>query len=192
MWRMSQAQPTGVGTPGTAGIAGTAGTVRMLMPGDWQALRAARLAALAEAPYAFGSTLERELILDEAHWRGRIAGSAFFAAWRDGQVIGMACGLSGEAEGADAAEQGARSWHLVSMWAAPDARGTGVADQLVAAVCEQASGSGADRVTLWVTDVNARARAFYQRLGFVPTGKRQPVRPDDPGHWEQELARELG
>ncbi len=164
----------------------------MLVPDDWQALRAARLAALAEAPYAFSSTLEQELSFDEGRWRDRIAGSAFFAAWRDGEVIGIACGLREWTEAPGPAAAGTlRSWHLVSMWVAPAARGGGVAEQLVTAVCELASGRGADRIILWVTDVNARARAFYQRLGFVPTGNRQLVRPEDPAHWEQELVRDL-
>ncbi len=39
-----------------------------------------------------------------------------------------------------------------------------------------------------VTEVNGRARAFYRRLGFVPTGGRQLVRPDEPDLWKEELA----
>jgi ribosomal protein S18 acetylase RimI-like enzyme len=42
-----------------------------------------------------------------------------------------------------------------------------------------------------VTEVNDRARAFYRRLGFAPTGVRQPVRPEEPDHWEEELALRL-
>jgi ribosomal protein S18 acetylase RimI-like enzyme len=64
-------------------------------------------------------------------------------------------------------------WHLVSMWVRPGARGAGVADRLVGAVMAHASAAGAARVTLWVTVGNDRARAFYQRMGFVPTGRRQ-------------------
>jgi len=44
-------------------------------------------------------------------------------------------------------------------------------------------------VTLWVTEVNARARAFYQRMGFTATGARQPVREDEPNHWEEQMIR---
>jgi ribosomal protein S18 acetylase RimI-like enzyme len=55
----------------------------------------------------------------------------------------------------------------------PEARGAGVADRLVTAVLAHASAAGADQVTLWVATGNGRARAFYQRMGFVPTGRRQ-------------------
>jgi ribosomal protein S18 acetylase RimI-like enzyme len=54
-------------------------------------------------------------------------------------------------------------------------------------VCDAARQSGATSVTLWVTEVNGRARAFYRRLGFVPTGDRQVVRPEEPDHWEEKL-----
>jgi ribosomal protein S18 acetylase RimI-like enzyme len=77
------------------------------------------------------------------------------------------------------------------MWAAPALRGQGVADRLVAGVCERAAPAGAAGVSLWVTEVNGRARAFYRRLGFAPTGRRQPVRPQEPDHWEEELVLRL-
>ena len=59
------------------------------------------------------------------------------------------------------------------MWVRPQARGAGVADRLVTAVLARAKAAGAARVTLWVAISNDRARAFYQRMGFVPTGRRQ-------------------
>jgi ribosomal protein S18 acetylase RimI-like enzyme len=139
-------------------------------------LRAARLAALAEAPYAFSSTLAREQGFTEQTWRERAGSGGTFAAWDGDTIVGLATGLP---------EDG--MWHLVGMWVSPKARGTGVADRLVAAVCELARQSGFTSVTLWVTEVNYRARAFYRRLGFEPTGGRELVRPDEPDNWEEEL-----
>ena len=155
--------------------------IRRLTVNDWAALRAARLAALAEAPYAFASTLAREQQFTEQTWRERAGSGRTFAAWEGDTVVGLATGRP--EDGGD--------WHLVGMWVSPKARGTGIADRLVAAVCELARQSRATSVTLWVTEVNDRARAFYRRLGFGPTGGRQLVRPDEPDHWEEELILRL-
>jgi ribosomal protein S18 acetylase RimI-like enzyme len=158
-------------------------TIRQLLESDWAPLRSARLAALEEAPYAFSSTLAGEQDYDEAVWRSRIDAAATFAAWSVTEIVGTATGLrAGDGSG----------WHLVGMWVSPGWRGTGVADRLVGAVCEHAHRAGAGRISLWVTEVNHRARALYARLGFEPTGARQLVRPDEPDHWELELASQLG
>lgn len=169
----------------------TAVEIRQAAQADWAALRQVRLAALAEAPYAFGSTLDREIDRPERHWRARIAGWPQFIAWADGEPVGIAAGFAEPADD-DIGQAGVRgSWHLVSMWVSPQARGRGIADDLVAAVSACARADSAGRLTLWVTDVNTRARAFYQRLGFRGTGRRQLVRPEEPDHWEQELALDL-
>src|SRR6476660_4862023 len=41
---------------------------------EWEALREIRLAALADSPDAFGSTLVEERDADEVRWRGWITG----------------------------------------------------------------------------------------------------------------------
>ena len=155
--------------------------VRQLAAEDWAQLRTTWLAALAEAPYAFASTVTREQQLTEQDWRERAGRGGTFAAWDGDAIVGLATGL----------DRGGGDWHLVGMWVSPKVRGTGIADRLVAAVCDLAKYSGATSVTLWVTEVNGRARAFYRRLGFVPTGDRQLVRPEEPDHWEEELALRL-
>lgn len=162
--------------------------VRKLTAGDWAALRAARLSALAEAPYAFSSTLAREQDFTEELWRSRAGSGRTFGAWRGATIVGLATGLPPEAV---PATEPAAPWHLVGMWVAPKCRGQGIADQLVEAVCDLAHQFGAASVTLWVTEVNGRARAFYRRLGFTPTGGRQVVRPEEPEHFEEELSRRL-
>jgi GNAT superfamily N-acetyltransferase len=178
-------------------------TIRQLGTADWPALKAVRLAALADAPEAFASTLAREEGYTGERWQGWMSSTAgtFGAFAADGPAAAPAHLIRGvaailvqaarEPAGSGGPAAGGAEWYLISMWVSPGLRGTGVAGRLVEAVCEHAAAGGADRIFLWVTDVNARAGAFYARLGFTPTGRRQLVRPEDPGHWETELARDL-
>ncbi|HEX6932852.1 MAG TPA: GNAT family N-acetyltransferase [Streptosporangiaceae bacterium] len=165
--------------------------VRRLGPDDWEISRQVRLSALADAPYAFMSTLSREQRFDEQVWRQRLGSptAATFLAWVDGEAVGTATGKID-----DPADEFTvpGSWQLVGMWVDPRARGTGVADQLIERVTCHARENGARSVTLWVTQVNARALAFYQRMGFTLTGARQPVREEEPGLWEQQMIRHVG
>jgi GNAT superfamily N-acetyltransferase len=165
--------------------------VRRLRPDDWEISRHIRLTALAEAPYAFMSTLAREQRFDEQVWRQRLSSpsAATFLAWVDGAPAGTA---TGKIDDPDDEFTVPGSWQLVGMWVEPDARGTGVAERLIEAVSWHAQAHGASSMTLWVTEINARAKAFYQRIGFVPTGARQPVREDEPEHWEQQMIRHFG
>ena len=174
-----------------AGDGSPAGSVRPLVAEDWERARDARLAALAGAPYAFASTLERECALTEDIWRERAGSGRTFGAFDGPVIVGLATGLPPDDQTAGGRDAGRPSWSLVGMWVAPAWRGRGVADSLVRAVSERAREAGAGAVTLWVTDVNGRARAFYGRLGFAPTGRRQLVRPDEPGHGEEQLALRL-
>jgi ribosomal protein S18 acetylase RimI-like enzyme len=167
-------------------------------PGDWAVLRQVRLAALAEAPYAFSSTLDQEKGKTEDQWRARIRQFPNFLAWQGGEPVGLAAGFAELPAAQPPADQpgepgaaGSPGWHLVSMWVSPQARGSGVAGRLVQAVCAAAQADGATSVRLWVTDSNPRAQAFYQRMGFHRTGARQVVRPEEPDHWEEERALDL-
>jgi len=162
--------------------------VRRVRPEEWRVYRQVRLAALAEAPYPFGSTLERERAFEESVWRQRLgsATAATFLAWKDGEPTGTATGKVDDQDD-EYAVPGA--WQLVGMWVDPRARGLGVADVLVEAVAGHARAEGAVSLVLWVTELNDRAGSFYERVGFLRTGARQPVRPDEPDHWEEQMIR---
>jgi ribosomal protein S18 acetylase RimI-like enzyme len=177
--------------------------VRRIGADDWQQMRAVRLAALADAPYAFSSTLAREQAFDDEVWRSRAGSGRTFAAFDGTTIVGLATGLPADEAGGPGTPVGDEGhdapapadpepdWHLVGMWVAPDYRGRGVADRLVDTVCAEARHAGATAVTLWVTETNDRAIAFYRRLGFAPTGARELVRPQEPDHWEKQLVRGL-
>jgi 5'-3' exonuclease/ribosomal protein S18 acetylase RimI-like enzyme len=154
-----------------------ASEIRRVAPDDWATFRDIRLVALAEAPYAFAGTLDAETGYDERRWRDWVSRSAFFLAWEDDRPVGMVGGYAQEDRG----------WHVISMWVSPQARGGGLADRLIGAVAGYARDQHAPTLTLWVTDGNDRARAFYRRAGFRSTGRRQQVRPEEPGLWEEEM-----
>lgn len=148
-------------------------TLKVLGPADWASWRALRLAALAEAPYAFGSRLadwQGEGDREE-RWRARlsIAGSHNLIALRDREPVGMASGLPTDVAGIA---------ELVSMWVAPSARGCGVGDLLLGAVIAWARGAGAHEVMLSVADGNDAAAALYRRHGFRDTGEPAVMMPD--------------
>jgi ribosomal protein S18 acetylase RimI-like enzyme len=184
-----------------------AAEVRRLHPGEWAAVREIRLTALAQAPDAYASSLEREQGFAEQEWRRRLAETAYFGAWAPGSapaLVGLVATFpEAEPEPAapspgpaspDPASPAARTWHLVAMWVSPEHRGQRIADRLVAAVCDLARARGAGQVALWVADSNPRAQAAYRRLGFAPSGERGILHPGGPGQpdlWEARMTRDL-
>ncbi|KXG49669.1 Acyl-CoA N-acyltransferase [Penicillium griseofulvum] len=129
-------------------------------PDEWEIWKHQRLAALANAPYAFSSKLADWENASEQRWRDRlsICGGYQVVASLEDTIVGMAGGiLLDEPETAE----------LVSMWVSPSARGRGVGDALVAAVEEWAYGSGATTIKLSVVEDNHSARKLYLRNGFV-------------------------
>ena len=87
-------------------------------------------------------------------------------------------------------EQPADEVYLVGMWVATVARGTDAATTLVGTALTHAAASGWRRVLLDVAHENARARRFYTRMGFRPTGEVGAM-PWDPSVTEETLALDL-
>lgn len=168
-------------------------SVRRTGPDDWATIRQMRLAALADTPTAFASTLEHEEAFSEQDWRGRAESAAWFVAWQDGDPVGVAAAIvPPPGSGQPGQPEPPQEWHLISMWASPQVRGRGVAGLLVDAVARYVKGAGAQRLALWVSDGNDRARGFYRRAGFRPTGRRQRYRRRDGSAFdEDELALDL-
>jgi GNAT superfamily N-acetyltransferase len=146
-------------------------TVRRVSAGEWERLRELRLQALADSPDAFLITLEESLQQTDADWRDwttRSATSSVSAVFVDDAFAGMAGGFVQESGDV----------MLFGMWVAPERRGSGLAEELALAVVEWARGVGVPRVTLWVVRSNGRAHRFYERLGFVPSGRNNVVRDE--------------
>jgi GNAT superfamily N-acetyltransferase len=146
--------------------------IRPVSREEWERVRDLRLRALADAPDAFGSTLDLERGNGPAEWIGWIEGwegatNAMFVAERGDRWIGMAVGSrTGEEDHA----------HLYGMWVDPMWRGAGVGARLVEGVLGWAWSWGARWVGLGVTESNDGATGFYENLGFVDTGERYPLR----------------
>jgi ribosomal protein S18 acetylase RimI-like enzyme len=147
---------------------------------DWERVREIRLRALADAPFAFGSTFEEERERPKRFWRDRLwsAGTATFVAVDEGRSVGLVSVFF----------EGERRAHLVSMWVSPEARREGIGGALVDTALAWAAANGATTIELTVTETNAPARGLYERFGFEYTGGRQPL-PSDPTLDELEMRR---
>jgi ribosomal protein S18 acetylase RimI-like enzyme len=154
-------------------------TIRRAELGDESILRELRLQALSKAPEAFGSTYERELARTTSDWQRWLSPGVIFILEDDAGAQGMVAGVRDETDPAVA--------HLMAMWVHPSIRGSGGADELVAAVVVWARSEGAKLVRLQVIQENERARRCYARNGFRNTGL-ETNRPRD-GRTEIQMER---
>ncbi len=160
--------------------------VTRLSEDEWRVWRAVRLAALAEAPGSFGSTLAQEQTLGDEEWQAMMRrGAVFVAAVGGAAVGGAAVGVAAGIRRPDPAERG-----LGGMWVAPPWRGRGVAVRLADAVIDWARQEGAARIGLWAPADDPRACRFYERQGFRPTGQTRPF-PGHPGRSIAEMRLDL-
>jgi len=148
---------------------------------DWRAWRDIRLAALTEAPRSFADTAAEAGALGEQDWRAMTRDGAIFIATVGSQAVGVVAGLP---------RDGALERGLGAMWVAPAWRGRGVAAMLAGAVIDWARSQGCSRISLWVPADDGRARAFYRRQGFQPTGRARPF-PGAPGRSIAEMRLRL-
>lgn len=143
--------------------------IRPLAAPDTPALRDLRLAALAEAPRAYGSSVQEEEALGLDHFL-RLAEadekSAVLGAFAEGRMVGMTCISQ---YGKLKARHKAVIW---GVYVGPEHRGQGLARQLLqAALARAATMPGVRRVHLTAAADNAAAIALYTALGFVQYGR---------------------
>lgn len=92
--------------------------------------------------------------------RGRMGEMSLFVAISDGKVVGtIGCKVNGK-EG-----------HLRGMAVLPNWQGSGVASALLRTAEAELRASGSTFVTLDTTEPLARAVRFYQRQGYLRSGK---------------------
>jgi RimJ/RimL family protein N-acetyltransferase len=140
--------------------------VRRLEPADVAAYKAVRLAGLADAPFAFGSSWEEESVQPDSFFLARIdqpLPAAVFGAFADDTLVGTA---------RFTVEAGLRRRHvgwMTGIAVLPAFRRKGIATDLVGHVVEHARGACLVLRTA-VAVANPAAHAIYVRAGFVPYG----------------------
>lgn len=136
--------------------------VRPLSAADAAAFRTLRLAALLEAPAAFGSSYEEEAARPLSNFADRLSApepNLTFGVFVDHTL----CGIAGFRQ-----ETGLKTRHIGVLWGiyvAPAQRGTGLAKTLVETVIAHAR----RHVVMLHADVGAdnhAARRLYEHLGF--------------------------
>lgn len=142
--------------------------IRTTSEDDWEILKEIRLAALKDAPAAFGVSYATAAAYSDAQWRERASSfhPEFMLAFRDGVAVGM---IGGGISAATA------EYHLIAMWVRPEYRGTKAAARLVEALKASAVAKGQLRIVLDVAPDNARAVAFYRRQGFEFLPEWEPL-----------------
>ena len=148
-----------------------------------------RLRALLTDPAVFDSTYERELALNDAQWRGRLASFA----GHPGAVLAVFTVVATPTRVVAVTAAGARPNETVAapvgivgvglpeptdatiwgMWVAPEGRRRGLGAELLDNAEAWAVRSGAETATLWVHRSNNEAQALYQSRGYELVG------PDD-------------
>jgi ribosomal protein S18 acetylase RimI-like enzyme len=139
--------------------------VRALSPDDWKTTREIRLAALLDAPQAFGGSYEETASRDEQAWREWPSNGQAYGAWLDGEPIGMAAWV----QKSEDPEVGS----LIAMWVSPAARGSGAAGELIDAVARHARGADNQVLELVVYKTNPAAQRAYRKYGFVDLGESE-------------------
>lgn len=105
--------------------------------------------------------------------KGNLArGEIQLVAIEDGEVIGWCDILRRQFEGY-------RHCGTLGIGVLPEHRGRGVGKRLITEALRQAASKGIERVELEVYASNVRARALYEKLGFITEGRKRRARKLD-------------
>ena len=132
-----------------------------LTPDDTPRFLALRRAMFDTEALSFRGAAADDAALGEAAWRERLARDYVYALVQDGEWLAIG-GLSRLA--------GAKLDHKGLVWgmyALPAARGTGAAARILDALEEAARAIGLRQLQLTLMADNARAKALYERRGYV-------------------------
>lgn len=140
-------------------------SVRRLVRADAAAFREIRLAALKDAPQAFGSTHADWADAEPAVFLARIANSVVLGGYLDGVLSGLA--VLDREKGGHTRHRGL----LTSVFVRRAARQKGLAAAILAAVEGAARADGLAQIELAVADGNDAAMQLYLRAGYRVWGR---------------------
>ncbi len=157
---------------------------RRLETADATAFRDLRLAGIRENPEYFGAPAAEEEAAGLPLFASRIVGTqegdAVYGAFRGDVLVGVA-GLFRPASGT--------MRHRGTLWGVyviPEERGGETAERLIRTVIDHAR-QYVDVLTGHVTTTNARARRFYERLGFGFSGIEYKNLKVNGRHFDQDI-----
>jgi len=136
---------------------------------DVDRLRALRLAALHDAPTAFGAKYDDEIKKPVLEWQERLKNTTWCFVVADGVDIGLLA--------VDRADKDRNSdcW-LSSWWISEEFRGGGIPKLMLNWVEGLCAESNWKKIGLGVWPENLRAIAAYKKLGFTQADKPLPSR----------------
>jgi len=150
---------------------------------DAQRLRSLRLAALKDAPYAYGAVYEVDKEKPISFWQQTLVNSNWFFTSIDGVDIGL-IGVEKAAK-----DRGSDCW-IFGWWIAHSFRGQGVAALMLSAIDKFCIENRWLKQGLGVWPENKRAIAAYLKLGFIAGGEPIPSR-SKPGQLYLPMYRNL-
>lgn len=161
--------------------------IRRTQKNDAQIIRDLRIAALTDAPYAFGAKLEdvlkepSEKFAVDAARHSESDTSASFIAFSEAEPIGTIGAFF---------EQPSHRAFICSLWVKGSFRGGAISQKLLQIAIDWLSERGATECYAWVSDLNKRAIGFYIKHQFLNSGSFQPL-PSNPEHLEHLYVRKV-
>ena len=146
-------------------------------------LKQIRLAALKDAPYAYGAQYEVDKEKPISFWQQSIADTNWFFVATNKEDMGL---IGVEAAGQD---RGSDCW-IFGWWIAPSYRGQGVAALMLEKIDEFCLVNNWRKQGLGVWPENERAIAAYRKLGFTSGAGPIPSR-SKPGQLYLPMYRNL-
>jgi len=139
--------------------------IRQLTAADLAAYRALHRFGMIEAPMGFVDVPATDATRSDSDVEAMLERGEGWGAFEGERLVGK---LTVDALPFPSL---AHTFWVHGVYLHPDARGSGASSALIRAAVEAARAKGGSRIALWVNGSNKHARALYERLGFVQTGR---------------------